>query len=663
MLSLRKAVKATVPRTPPIRARAVLLGLSCVPLLCWWSMRTEIISGGTELIEASLLLIAVCLLFCLTLLNDLLRRHWPRFALTQAELLTIYVMQTTSVGLAGLGQIQFLTQALGGAFYYARPENHWAKFQPYIPQWWVPRQSVLEAYYKGNSSFFTVENLSGWAIPIVVWTGFILLMLAAFLCLNTLLRKHWIQQERLTFPLVALPLELTRENAARSLLAQREFWAAFLLVAIFRSITGIHRVMPSFPDIADFGFKGQLIDLTPLFSTPPWSAIGYFRLSFHPIIIGITYFLPLDVAFSTWFFYLVVKAEIIASAALGYQDPGASPASANIPYTGEQGAGAFLAVALFALWGARSHLRLVLRKAFGTAPEVSDADEPLSYRTAVFGLIASFLGLVAFVVCGGLPWLPAILFFVLYLLMILACTRFRAEAGPMLGYGPDMNPHQMLVQLPGSQSWDARSLTPLVYLYWFDSDYRTVAMPQQMEALKIADSAGIPARKLTLWMFAASLLACLAALVSVLAIYYHYGAITMRGDNNWRIWNGKAPFNLLMSWINTPTRADANRMEGIGIGFALASLLIWGRSQFFWWPFHPVGFALAQAGWSLPWVWCATFLGWLAKALIIRCGGMKLYRRCIPWFLGMLLGDIIISCIWSLLGVLFETQMYMFFPG
>ena len=656
--------------TPPAllrkkpRARAYLVGLALVPLLCWWSLRTEIINGGAELIEASLLTIAVFVLFCLTLVNGVVRRRLPRLALSQAELLTIYIMLTTSVGLAGLGQIQFLNQALGGAYYYARPENHWEKFHPFIPSWWVPDRKVLGDYYKGNSTLFTVEHLQGWAVPIFAWTGFILTMLSAFLCINTLLRKQWIDRERLSFPLTALPLELTQENTARSLLSQRSFWAAFLIVCVFRSITGIHRILPSFPDLANFGFKGQLIDLQPLFTASPWNAIGYFRLSFHPLIIGITYFLPLDVGFSAWFFFLVVKAENILVTALGYQDPGSVSA---LPYTGEQGAGAFLAIALFAFWSARVHLRDVLKKAFrktsdGDA-EIDDSEEPLSYRTAVLGLIASFCGLVLFVVCGGLPPLPATLFFLLYLLMITASTRFRAEAGPMIGYGPEMNPHQMLVQIPGSQSWDARSLTPLAYLYWFDSDYRTVAMPQQMEALKIADTARIPARQLTLWILFASLLACVTAFISVLAIYYHYGAITPRGDNGWRAYNGQVPFDLLKKWMDTPTRMDLPRLEGIGVGFLLTGLLIKARMLFFWWPFHPAGFALAHAGYSLHWVWFATFLGWLAKALILRYGGMKFYRLCIPLFMGLLLGDIVICCIWSVLGVLLDTQMYMFFPG
>jgi hypothetical protein len=630
-------------------------------------MRTEIISGGSELIEASLLVIVVFVLFLLVLVNEAVRRCWPGAALTQAELILVYVMQTTSVGLAGLGQLQFLNQALAGAFYYATPDNHWADFHPHIPRWWVPERGVLEAYYKGGSSFFIAEHLRGWAVPILVWTGFILLMLFCFLCLNTMLRRQWVEHERLTFPLVALPLELTRAGASRALLAHRGFWLAFVLACLFRSASGLHRVVPSFPDLAEFTFKGQQIDLAPYFTERPWNAIGFFRISFHPLIIGITYFLPLDVSFSAWFFYLVVKAEDIGAAALGYRDPGASASSALVPYTGEQGAGAFLAVALFAFWGARRHLRDVFRKALGRAPHVSDSDEPLSYRTAVIGFLLSFAGLVLFVSRGGMAWPHAALFFALYLLMVTACTRFRAEAGPMLGYGPDFNPHRMMLLLPGSRAWDVRELTPFSYLQWFDSDYRTVGMPPQMEALKMVDAAGEPgrgaARRLGRWMMVAAALAAVSAFVAVLAIYYHYGALTPRGDNGWRSYNGRFPFVTLKSWLDSPTPPDPDRLRWMGLGFAVASLLIRARTFFLWWPFHPAGFALAQAGAAMQWVWFPTLIGWAVKALLLRYGGMTLFRRGIPFFMGFLLGDIVIACIWSIIGVILDMQMYMFFPG
>jgi hypothetical protein len=663
-LQLKDRAAAPPPAAAPraVTFRSVALGLALVPFLCWWSLRSELIYGGSELVEASLLVIVVFVLFGLVLLNELLRRWTPRLAFTQGELLTTYAMLTTSVGIAGLGQMQFLPQALGGAFHFATPENRWAEFQPLIPRWLVPAPEVLELFYKGNSTFFTRAHLLGWAVPIIAWSAFILALIGAMLCLNTMIRRQWIDHERLTFPLVYLPLELTRSESSRSLLRSRAFWIAFGIACVFRSISGVHRVAPSFPDLADFTFKGQQINLEPYFVDYPWSAIGFFRISFHPMIVGITYFLPLDVSFSAWFFYLLVKVENVLVAAMGWQQAGGSP-NARPPYTGEQGAGAFIAIAALALWGARRHLAAVWRKAFTGDRRVEDRDEPLSYRAAVFGFLAAFTFLVGFMVVARMTWQHATLFFALYFLYILACTRFRAEAGPMLGYGPNVNPHRLMVDIGGVRAWSAQDLTSFSYLHWFDSDYRTVAMPQQLEVFKLADSARFSPRRLTPWLLVATALAAVASFIAVLAIYYHYGATTPRGDNGWRVWNGRYPFETLQSWLRNPADTDWVRVRWIGVGAAVASALVFLRSQLFWWPFHPSGFALAQAGAAMQWVWFPTLMGSVVKAVILRYGGMQLYRAWIPFFLGLLLGDIVIGVLWSLIGALLDVNVYMFFPG
>src|SRR5438093_4508162 len=157
----RQIVRPVPPRA--VTGRSVALGLALVPFLCWWSLRAELINGGSELIEASLIVIVVFVLFGLVLLNEALRRWAPGLTFSQGELLTAYVMQTTSVSVAGLGQMQFLVQALGGAYYFATPENRWAEFHPLIPRWLVPTEAVLGPFYQGNSTLFTAAHLRGWA--------------------------------------------------------------------------------------------------------------------------------------------------------------------------------------------------------------------------------------------------------------------------------------------------------------------------------------------------------------------------------------------------------------------------------------------------------------------------------------------------------------------
>ena len=618
------------------------------------------------MIEASLMPLAIFTFFLLVAINDVLRRVAPALALTRAELLLIYVMQTTALGVAGLGQIQFLAQVLGAPFYYASPENDWAAtFQRFIPRWWVPDPAVLPAYFKGNSTLFTWAHLAGWALPVMVWTAFILVMLFGFLCLATLLRRHWVENERLPFPLIVLPLALTEEGAAHGLLRHSGFWLAVAGVSVFRSLSALPRIEPRFPAPPLLNpDAGQLIDASGFFAVYPWNAVGYFVLAVHPIIVGITYLLPQEVSFSAWFFYLMVKGENVLSAAMGYRGANASAGAAEIPYTGEQGMGAFIAIGALSLWGARRHLTDTWNKATGVAPQVRDDDEIMSYRTAIFGFMVSVALLVGFAALGGVPLPAAILFFTLYFLMIVTITRLRAEAGPMLNYGPDASPHRLLTQIPGGRVWSAATLTPFSYFHWFDSDYRTVAMPQQLEALKIAESApGLLARPLARWFLAAGLLASLASFGTLITLYYHYGATTPMGDNEWRNYNGQQPFQILMTTLSDPKPAEWGRLVWVTIGFAATAGLMYARSTFAWWPLHPAGFAMAHAGYTLPWVWFPTFIGWAVKGVLLRYGGVRLYRRALPISLGLIFGDVLMTCLWSLLGLALDTQMYMFFPG
>jgi hypothetical protein len=72
---------------------------------------------------------------------------------------------------------------------------------------------------------------------------------------------------------------------------------------------------------------------------------------------------------------------------------------------------------------------------------------------------------------------------------------------------------------------------------------------------------------------------------------------------------------------------------------------------------------MAHAGLTMAWAWFLMLMGWAAKATILRWGGMKLYRAGVPFFLGLLLGDIVIGVLWSVVGALLNIDVYMFFPG
>ena len=59
----------------------------------------------------------------------------------------------------------------------------------------------------------------------------------------------------------------------------------------------------------------------------------------------------------------------------------------------------------------------------------------------------------------------------------------------------------------------------------------------------------------------------------------------------------------------------------------------------------------------------AFFLGWLAKWFTLRFGGMSAYRRALPFFLGLILGDYVIASLWTLFGIALGIDMYRCFPN
>jgi uncharacterized protein DUF6785/uncharacterized protein DUF6784 len=654
----RATASPSRPPTTGISWRALLIGALLIPVVCIWNEYDEIVAEGTDLVAMSLIISVVILLFFLVLINLALRKWVPRIAFSQAELMYIYIMMTVSVGISGIGMTQFLVPQLGNLYHFANATNKWEDFWPYVPRWFVPRRSVLPDFYAGQSTFYTWAHFSGWLVPILVWSGFIIVLLFCMLCMNVIIRRQWMDRERLTFPIVYVPLELTKGGGAVDLFHNRSMWIGFTIPCVLETLASLNYLFPAVPSIPlkpnnDLNVGQYLTD-------SPWNAVGYLTLAFYPLVIGIAYFLSLEVSFSCWFFYLFTKFENVITTALGFRDAQASAASKRMPYLPEQGAGAFIGMTLFAAFAARRYLGEIFRKAFSGASEVHDDNEPMPYRLAVLGLLAGVAALCGFMVAAGLAWYLVLIFFALYFIIVLTFTRIRAEAGVAWGFGPDNPAHRMMLDTAGSSGWNLQNLTVLSYLIWMDLDYRCCAMPHQLEGFKIAESARMNNRHLAGAIMLATVIGAFASFWALLTIYYQFGAGTAK-VNEWRTSMGSRGFDDVHHWYVNPERLNWPAMEATLAAIGVTGLLMALRTQFIWWPLHPIGYAIAGT-FTMDWLWFPTLLGWLIKALTIRYGGMKLYRTLIPFFIGLILGDYVIGGLWSLVGLAFDIRVYRCFP-
>ena len=179
-------------------------------------------------------------------------------------------------------------------------------------------------------------------------------------------------------------------------------------------------------------------------------------------------------------------------------------------------------------------------------------------------------------------------------------------------------------------------------------------MPFQLEGMKLAAMAKFRSAKLLIPILAATLVGSFSCFWAYLHLSYKMGMAGRIPDVH-----GWEAYGQLERWLTYPTEPDYQSMLFIGLGFLTAIALTIMRGAFLWWPFHPAGYALSNA-WGANVTWFPLFISWVIKSLILRYGGLKIDRKAAPLFMGLILGDFLTGCIWSIIGTLFRIPTYSF---
>ncbi len=637
----------TRPAARGITARSIIIGfLATIPGV-FWGVYGDVVSQ-TDLTSTSLMMPPVLILVFLLVINALLRKIKPAWVLSPVEIIVIYVMNTMAVILSGMGMLQFLCTTLGAVPHYQSTTPYWTQyhFLDQVPQFILPKLSSIEGFYKGDQPI----PWSAWTMPILVWSGFLFTMLFCMLCINTILRKQWVERERLSYPIVQLPLEMTEERTP--FFKNKIMWAGFFLACGLESLNSLAFLFPNIPTV-----QLRAFDLQPFFTSHPWNSIGYFPTTFYPLTIGLGFVLSTDVSFSCWFFYLLTKLESVGVSAIGWE--AASGAVSAPPYLAQQSVGGFIGIGIIIVYLARNHLKEVFRHVF-MGDKLDDYDEPMTYKLAVYGLIAGFAVMVAFCMAVGISPMVAAAYLGIYMVFATTIARLRAEAGPAWVMGPGWDALDTLVRPIGSSAFAQGNLVGLAYFHWFSIEMRCCPMPVQTEAMKMSQAQRTKQSMMTILLLIAIVAGIAFGFWACLKVWYMYGAGSAKVEP-WRTGMGKAPFDRLTGYLINPTHPDTPGILAISFGLLFTFFLSLMRSRFFWWPFHPAGYVLANTG-TMYWLWCPFLVAWFFKVIIIRYGGIKGYRTALPFFLGLVLGDYTISSLWALAGSVFGVHMYRCFP-
>lgn len=589
---------------------------------------------------------AVVGIFVFLLIANAWAKHVKeRFGLTPQELLTIYCMMLFSAMISSRGLLERLIPLLATPAYFANDSNKWAQlYFPNIKKFLVPFTPdvhqktppfVAKRLFEGLRVGETIP-WHQWIGPLVLWGVFALLLFGAFMCLASILRKQWVDNEKLTFPLAQLPLEMVRDDRETGFFRNKLTWLGFAVPAVVFTVNGMHGWFPNVPLVMLTLDLGQLVN-------PPLSDTCIY-LSFAAI--GFLFLLPVDMLFSLWFFFVLARVQQMIGASYNMDMPG-MPLYPTKLFIGYQVMGAYFVLAAYLFYVSLPHIKSVVRGAL-KIEKVNDANELLPFRAALSGLIFCVLGAALWLnwIAGMSGWLALFELLIFIFIIALVMARSTAEGGLMMTE-TSFRPIDVYRMFAPTHALGAGNMTALAFLDGgFLRDLRGLVLTGFLDGLKIADGAQIRRRA-----FLPAFIAAILVAMVVGGIFQIWLPYTLGGNNllaNPYVLNNIWAFQDYEAALRGPVAVVGwQSYTFFIIGALVTAFLAYMRFAFYWWPLHPLGYALC-ASWTMVVFWFPCLVAWLLKSKIMKYGGMRTYVRARPFFLGMIMGEFSMAVVWTL---------------
>ena len=538
-----------------------------------------------------------------------------------------------------------------------------APLRPFVPGWLVPHSpQIIEPYYLGNASFWTPERLAAWALPLLCWMAYLTALGATMWAWNVILRRRWMDNDRLAFPNVQLPMTLCREAGFGGAASGRVFWSGVLTALFIESLNPLQQQFPQIPSIP------ISIDLSPTLQAlpAPWNALAPMTVMWPTLYLGICYFIPLDILFSAGFFFLFRKGLEVFGRSMGWRELGWDVS--GFPYARSQAAGAWTALFFLLVWAERRHLWGVLRAAFTlptlpalrerTSPDAlssslaEDADEFGSYRWAGRILVGGTLFLLLFSVASGMSLGVALVFYAFFWMLQVTTTRVYCQVGPPTLECYFLHPQPIMVSLFGTSLLSPASATHLGLFNWLTRNASGHPMGHIMGAFYIGRQTGVRPRPFGKWMLIGFVVGGAACLLAYLHYAYRVGEDQWR-ESGWRGVGVEGVVARVGEWTGKARGPQWQENGFMAAGCVVTLLLAKAGTTIIGFPLHPVGFALAMS-YGVEYSWPAFLFMAAFKFFTLRYGGRRLFESFAPFFLGMTLGGLITPVGWGLVAWLFQ---------
>jgi len=521
-------------------------------------------------------------------------------------------------------------------------------------------EAIFEPFLTGG-----LVPWSAWVGPILSWSSIFICYLLLLLFLTLLMRNPIIETERLTFPFARIPLTLIEmsepKRALPSILTGKSKW---LWTGVLIGVIGAYRIWAAvFFHTEPLGnlVTTNLLDWN--INLPPGgvgssiaNALGLsyidYTANYAPGVLALNMLLPLEALFSIVVIFFILHNVIgHLAVALGiissythyvYLDSGALMPQfkfhAMIP-------GAFIGLGVWAILLARKHIISTLKSLFkGDTQDVAN-----SPRVIWGGIILLSIVLVGLMSLVGMPARLAIVLVIYILITQIGFMVIRGQIGSNAHIYQLSAPTPVIFYDMGgflaSGTYESTACASTMLFSSILGGYTAENMApaaMYMESFKVGFEEKVNPKGITFGIILATVIGVVLSCILYLANVYSLGLATRSGAGNAY---ASQVANARIGWALEGMEPDWTMGGPISewwtwtvFGFVLTIVLSAIRMVWLGFPILPsvLPVALSLTGWQM----CSftPVIALILKFIITRIGGVKLFEKTVPLWVGMAIG-------------------------
>jgi hypothetical protein len=627
-----------------------------------------------QVIINSLAPLVMFLLFLLVgVVNPLLRRFAPSCAFGGRELFLVASLWLITGVICYLSLTAPVVHHAGNAFNPAleQPMMKRVEFTKYLnPALFLPVDATKDYYYgkSDGTKRIALESIPWhlWWRPLAFWVPLIVAMIVLSMAVVRITHRQWSRHELLSYPIAEAVRSLFARDTGRSFPAifyNQIFWGGFFLIFTVYLVNGLALWFPKMISIPLSFAHSDLIKKFPFLSNYCGrEAYSLFRGMLYPFIVCIAVLLPAEVSLTCWLGWVLM----IFATGVYFLGTGEVIGQAE---TEQMQAGMFVAMLVVIVFIGRREYLNVLRHAF-TRRKTEDTTLAAAVK-ACRGFVIAFLTLVVLLVIAGLDWFIALVAVSSFSLVVVLTARMTAEIGiPWL-----VNFNGVAASLPlkllGSAAMGPQGIAVMAVVgAVMGYDTTNTIAAQETTRGKLAETqlgrGGGGAMRLLLPLGVAVALA--STLLFTLWDNYSFGSRqeqSMSKTLRQGMDTASADINRLQIEGKIEEATNATGFGRVALaksqpnfwrffcyGAAIVGVCAFLRLRFTWWPFHPLPLLLLNT-WCLSRLFFSFLIGWLIKIALVRIGGGKVFTASKPFFLGVIVGQVVITVLWILVGAIY----------